>query len=202
MKQSQTSSMNSSKSVLSKAKIQELVKSNDPSISFLKPKNKRSECWSNFSQVYHEDNPQDYIICLQCKVVLKWLSEHGTRVMTHHNCATSESSPKLRFRQRAISSYCRPSSSTQECSLFQKRITEACVEYCAVDGRSFGSVAGASFLNLAKQLMNAAATLGTSIPVHELLPHPTTVSIDFDVFSIAFILLNIIVLLLIGQSKC
>jgi hypothetical protein len=83
-------------------------------------------------------------------------------------------------RQRTISSYCQQSSSSKECPLIQKRIIEACVEYCAVDGRSFESVAGTGFLNLAKQLINAGATLGTSVVVSELLPHPTTVSIEFS----------------------
>ncbi len=79
-------SANSTKSNLSKADLQVLVTSNDSSISLVKPVNKRSECWSNFSQVYHINKPQDYIVCLQCKTVLKWTSENGTRVMTHHNC--------------------------------------------------------------------------------------------------------------------
>jgi hypothetical protein len=64
--------------------------------------------------------------------------------------------------------------------LFQKRITEACVEYCAVDCRPFESVAGSGFMNLAKQLISAGACLGTSVSVNELLPHPSTVSIPFS----------------------
>ena len=56
--------------------------------------------------------------------------------------------------------------------------TQACVEYCAVDGRSFESIAGAGFQNLAKQLVKAGATLGRSISINELLPHPCTVSIE------------------------
>jgi hypothetical protein len=40
---------NSEKSALSKAALQALVMSNDPSISFTKPTNKRSECWANYT---------------------------------------------------------------------------------------------------------------------------------------------------------
>ncbi|CAF1328719.1 unnamed protein product [Rotaria sordida] len=162
------SSTNSTKSTLSKAKILVLVTSNDPSISFKKP-----------TGVYHQNIVQDYIICLQYRIILKWISENGTRVMSHHNCLKNKSITTTPSRQRTISSYCQQPSSSKECSLFQKRIIEACVEYCAVDGRSFGSVAGTGFMNLAKQLINAGATLGTSVSVSELLSHPSTISMEF-----------------------
>ena len=171
------SSESSAKSVLSKAELQTLVTSNDPSVSFTKPKNVRSDCWSSFSQVYHEGNPLDYITCLHCKTVLKWTSENGTRVMSHHNCL-NKSITMTPSRQRTISSFYQPSSAKKEYPLFQKRITEACVEYCAIDCRPFESIAGAGFVNLAKQLINAGASLGTSVPVDDLLPHPSTVSIQ------------------------
>ncbi|CAF0739074.1 unnamed protein product, partial [Didymodactylos carnosus] len=126
--------------------------------------------------IYHANNPQDYIICLQCKSVLRWAKGHGTRVMTYHNCSKNKPVATTPSRQRTISSYCTQSSSSKECPLIQKRIIEACVEYCAVDVRPFESVAGTGFQNLAKQLIYAGATLGTSINVSELLPHPSTIS--------------------------
>jgi hypothetical protein len=165
------------KIILSKAELQNLVTSNHPSISFIKPTNVRSECWTNYSQVYHSNIAQDYIICLQCKTVLKWTSETGTRVMSHHNCSKRSSTPTTPSRQRTISSYCQQSLTSKECPFVKNRITEACVEYCAIDGRSFESVSGSGFVNLAKQLIVAGATIGTSVSVNELLPHPSTVSI-------------------------
>ncbi len=71
--------INSEKSVLSKAELQGLETLNNPSISFTKPTNRRSECWTNHSQIYHENNPQNYIICLLCKSVLKCAKDHETR---------------------------------------------------------------------------------------------------------------------------
>ncbi|CAF1085848.1 unnamed protein product [Rotaria magnacalcarata] len=65
------------KATLSKVEIQTLATSNDPSISFAKPANVRSEVWTNYSQVYYKTEGLDYIICLQCRVVLKWISENG-----------------------------------------------------------------------------------------------------------------------------
>lgn len=177
-----TTNSEKSMSVLSKTDLQSLVTSDDPLISFKKPINKRSECWTNYSQVFYSDVPQDYIVCLQCKCLLKWLKDHGTRVMTHHNCSKSKSisSPSSTTttptRQRSISSYCTQPSTLKECPLIQKRITEACVEYCAIDGRCFESISGVGFRNLAKQLLNAGATLGTSVNINKLLPNPTTVS--------------------------
>ncbi|CAF1527281.1 unnamed protein product [Adineta ricciae] len=164
------------KSTLSKAELQRLVSSDDPLISFKKPSNKRSDCWTNFSQVYHSNNAQDYIVCLVCKSILKWTKDQGTRVMTHHNCVKVKSPSTTPTRQRTISSYCTHPSLSKECPLIRKRITEVCVEYCALDGRSFESVAGTGFKALAKQLVNAGATLGTSVNVTELLPDPSTIS--------------------------
>ncbi|CAF3950481.1 unnamed protein product [Rotaria sp. Silwood2] len=155
--------MTSTKTPLSKAALQDLVSSNGTSISFVKPAHGRSEFWKSYSQIYVEGVAQDYIICLQCKTVLKWTSENGTRVMSHHSCV-------------------KQASTSTECPLIRKRITEACVEFCAVDGRSFESVAGTGFINLAKQLISAGAILGTSINVNELLPNPSTISRNVEPF--------------------
>ncbi|CAF1479669.1 unnamed protein product [Didymodactylos carnosus] len=170
------SSTNSSSSTLSKADLQVLVTSNNPLVSFAKPAGVRSQCWSNYTQVYHENIPLDFIVCLQCKTVLKWTSGNGTRVMNHHNCIKKKPLSETPNRQRTVSSYCQQSSSSTECPLIKKRITEACVEYCAVDGRSFESVTGAGFINLAKQLISAGATIDTSVSASALLPHPSTIS--------------------------
>ena len=100
------SSTQSSNSSLSKADIQMLVTSNDPSISIVKPTAVRSKCWTNYSQVHHQNVALDYIVCLECKTVLKWTSENGTRVMNHHKCMKSKSLSSTSTRQRTISSYC------------------------------------------------------------------------------------------------
>ena len=89
--------------LLSKDEIQALVTSNDPTISFIKPTNIRSECWTNYSQIYHENKPQEYIICLSCKAVLKWISGNGIRVMRHHNCSKNKLVSTTPSRQRIIS---------------------------------------------------------------------------------------------------
>ncbi|CAF3884286.1 unnamed protein product, partial [Rotaria sp. Silwood1] len=83
-------------------------------------------------------------------------------------------------RQQIISSHCQQPSSSKECALFQKRITDACIEYDAGEIRPFESVAGTGFMNLAKQLISAGATLGTSIMVSQLLPHPSMLSIKIS----------------------
>ena len=76
---------NSGKLLLSKAELETLVASADRVISFKNPTNKRSECCTNYSQIYHPNNRKDYIICLRCKSILKWAKNYGTRVMTYHN---------------------------------------------------------------------------------------------------------------------
>ena len=77
---------NSGKLLLSKAELETLVASDDRVISFKNPTNKRNECWTNYSQIYHANSLQDYIISLWCKSIQKWAKDHGTTVMAHHNC--------------------------------------------------------------------------------------------------------------------
>ena len=163
---------------LSKAEFQALVASDDRVILFKNPKNKRSECWTNYSQIYHGNSLQDYIICVRCKPMLKRAKDHGIRVMIHRNCFKNKSTLMTPSQQRTISSHYTQSSSSKECLLIEKRITKACVKYCAVDGHLFENVADARFQNLAKQLISAGATLATAIHVSDLLPHPSTVNTE------------------------
>ena len=65
-------------------------------------------------------------------------------------------------------------------------IVEACAEFCALDGKPFDTVTGVGLINLAKQLMNAGALIGTGFSVNDLLPHSTTVNMSFFI-----LLLNI-----------
>ena len=58
-------------------------------------------------------------------------------------------------QQRTISSNCTQPSSSKECLLIEKRIAEACVEYCVVDGHSLENVASTRFQNLAKQFVRS-----------------------------------------------
>ena len=78
-------------------------------------------------------------------------------------------------QSRTISFYCTQPSPSKEYLLIEKRITEACVEYCAVDGHLFENVAGTRFQNLAKQFISAGATLAAAINISDLLPHLSTV---------------------------
>ena len=52
-------------------------------------------------------------------------------------------------------------------SSIKDRIIEACVEPCALDGRPFDTVSGEGFINLAKQLINAGALMGTGYSVND-----------------------------------
>ena len=159
----------------SKQDYQQMVSTNDSSISLVKPKNARSSLWTNFLQLYHLNIAQNFIVCNLCRVVLKWSGETGTKVMKNHNCenkpASNTSTPS---RQRTISSYIPPTPDNY--SSIKDRIIESCVEFCALDGKPFETISGEGFVNLAKQLMNAGALIGTGFAVNDFLPHSTTVS--------------------------
>ena len=79
-------------------------------------------------------------------------------------------------RQRTISSYIPPAPDNY--SSIRDRIVETCVEFCALDGKPFDTVTGDGFINLAKQLMNAGALIGTGFSINDILPHATTVSMN------------------------
>ena len=68
-------------------------------------------------------------------------------------------------RQRTISSYMPPTHDNY--SSIKDRIIEACVELCALDCRPFDTVSGEGFINLAKQLMNVGALMGTGYSVND-----------------------------------
>jgi hypothetical protein len=166
------------KQTFSKTYYQNLVTNNDSSITLLKPFNRRSELWSNFSQLHYLNVAQNYIVCNLCRSVLQWSSETGTKVMKNHNCekkSTPKPSITTSSRQRIISSYMPPAPDNY--LSIKDQITDACVEFCALDGNSCETVTGEGFNNLAKQLMNAGALVGTGVAINDLLPHPTTVSV-------------------------
>ena len=80
------------KELFSKQHYQNLIIADDPSITLKKPLSARSVLWSNFLQIHHSDIAQDYIVCKECRIVLKWTSETGTRVMKNHNCGKKPTS--------------------------------------------------------------------------------------------------------------
>lgn len=93
------------KSTSSKVEIQALVTSDDPSISFAKSANVKSEVLANYSQFYYKNEGLNCIMCSQCRVVLTWISENSTRVISHYNCSKQKSTLTTSTRYRTISSY-------------------------------------------------------------------------------------------------
>ena len=90
--------------------------------------------------------------------------------MNHPSCL-QKSVSMTPFRRRRISSYSpQQSSLSKECPLFQKRITEAYVEYCAIDS---------GFMNLAKQFISTSGSVSTFVTANELLPCPSAHCIFF-----------------------
>ena len=108
---------------------------------------------------------------------VKMSSETGTKVMKNHNCETKfASNTPAQARQPTISSYMPPAPANY--SSIKDRIIEACIEFCALDGKLFDAVTGEGFINLAKQLKNTGTLIGTGFSVNDLLPHPTTVNMN------------------------
>ena len=79
-------------------------------------------------------------------------------------------------RQQAVRGFYSSSKTTPIPSKLKLRVTQACTEFCAVDGRAFDVITDDGFQNLAKVLFDASHSLyKSSIEIKELLPHSTTV---------------------------
>ncbi|CAF4515924.1 unnamed protein product [Rotaria sp. Silwood2] len=79
--------------------------------------------------------------------------------------------------QQTVRDFYSSSKTTPIPSKLKLRVTQACTEFCAVDGRAFDVITDDGFQNLAKVLFDAGRSLyKSSIEIKELLPHSTTVS--------------------------
>ncbi|CAF1472915.1 unnamed protein product, partial [Didymodactylos carnosus] len=160
--------------------LQTLIESKDLSVSFARPKKARSSYWTKFSQVHRFNIPQDYIVCLNCKSLLKWTGKNGTNTMKNHSCSRKFDARTIQMNHQHVPPlHDNNRSSDHSLPQIKEQIKVACAEYCAADGRPFHSVIGQGFITLVQQLLIAGAITGMSANAADLLPQPSTVRINY-----------------------
>ncbi|KAG1957223.1 zinc finger BED domain-containing protein RICESLEEPER 2-like [Pimephales promelas] len=122
--------------------------------------------------------PSGYVQCRACKAVLAYDSKKtGTSSLQRHTdrgCTRPTAGLAASNRQSSLSDYLSPAAKSVPASV-KSNVTEKCVEFCCRDIRSFHTVAGRGFINLAQDLINVGATYGR-VSVDSVLPDPTTIS--------------------------
>ena len=171
--------MNEMSKNLSTAKeLEKLITSNDSSIKFVEKKTtlKSSECWQYFHIIFVNDHRQQYVACNNCKKLLVHSSSNGTNnLRSYINSCFKMNKPTI-LCQKTIGDFYITSKQSATPKRTKLSITEACTEFCALDGRAFDVMMSDGFKNLVKALYDAGrSTNKSSIDIIDLLPHPTTV---------------------------
>jgi len=164
-----------------KKEIEAFIKNNDPLLEFIKPKrtSKSSPFWSSFHQIFYKQVKQDMIQCDMCKSIFIHKSIDGTKVMASHRKACKQST-QPGINQQNIDAYFSSKNPIIKKipSKIKKSITDACVEFAALDNRVFETVKGDGFVKLIESVFVAGQRLSrlSGVKVTELLPDATTVS--------------------------
>lgn len=162
---------------LAKEDIKHLINLRDTRLSFVKPETSSSSVWLHFSYVYVDNRKLNFVSCDKCKEVLQHKSTDGTSSMTKHK-KSCEKEKNIHHNSSSIKEYFRPKTAPSIPRNLKEKITNACVEFVAVDNRAFEIVSGDGFSNLVRSVFNAGQILNKSrdISGSDLLPNPSTVS--------------------------
>jgi hypothetical protein len=168
-----------SNKLLSKKELQKLIEENDESVKFVQKKSKSnsSEWWQFYHTIFVNNYQQEFVSCNTCKALLFVTSTSGTNTLKFHaNSCAQRKDKSMGSQQQAVHDFYSSSKPTPIPTKLKSRVTEACTEFCALDGRAFDVITDDGFQNLAKVLFNAGRSMyKSSIEIKELLPHSTTV---------------------------
>lgn len=166
-----------------KEEIQAFINPKDPLVEFIKPKQtpKSSPLWIFFHQIFYNKVKQDFIQCDTCQAILVHKSITGTKVMSTHKRACTGISQSDAKQQRHLEAFFPSKAVGRKIPPHIKNaILTACVEFAALDNRSFETTNGNGFINLIEQVFIAGQRLSTlhSLEMTQLLPGPQTVNED------------------------
>lgn len=169
--------------LLTKCEVLNLIKNDDPNITFVKPKSSplQSQVWTNFSYVYCNNNKQNFVCCDGCKEILVHIPSNGTSSMTKHQKMCSKTT-SCNNDQRNIKEYFTQTKVQSIPKKLKEKVTIAATEFAVLDTRPFHLFCGGGFTDFAQTIFNAGKALfnTSNINVEDLLPHPTTVSKNID----------------------
>ena len=166
-------------SSLTRIDIEKLIGENDPSIRFVQKKKttQSSELWNHFHQVFVNNQQQKFASCNECKSLLAFTSTNGTsNLKSHLEFCTRTKKTTNDPSQSTVREFFSTSTKKEVPKRIKWSITQACVEFAALDGRAFETIQRDGFQKLAQALLDAGRLLSkTSVSAKDVLPHPTTV---------------------------
>lgn len=168
------------------SEIELLIRKKDQGVNF-EERPKRNEnsspVWESFRTIHVNGIRQDFVRCIGCEKVVRYVSIHGTNGLKKHIQSCSKLFKSNDGTQTTITShYLTRSDKHTDLSNIPKRfatqMVRACAEYCSVDGRAFESISGAGIKKVFQVAFDAGRACGAgkrSIDVQHLLPSSTTV---------------------------
>lgn len=148
--------------------IEKIIKSVDGRVKFIgKLKDgKSSPVWKLFQLIHIDGIRQDYVLCLSCKKVMRYVPINGTNGLKRHVKSCSKLMSSNDTSQSMITSHFtnRSNGSTKSSWIPKRFLTQmvnACAEYCALDGRAFESINGIGFQRMVKVVFDAGRACGS-----------------------------------------
>ncbi len=124
----------------------------------------KAAIWRHYDLVLTSNKElSGYVQCRACKAVLAYDSKKtGTSSLQRHTdrgCTRSTAAANVSsYKQTSVSDYLSPPAKSVPASV-RSSLTEKCVEFCCRDIRSFHTVAGRGFVDLAQDLINVGGDL-------------------------------------------
>ncbi|CAF3052981.1 unnamed protein product, partial [Rotaria sp. Silwood2] len=142
--------------MLSADDLSDLIKKSDPSVSYYNPletdnnsskKRKRSEHWNGFRRILVNDVKQNYIICGNCQILLKWRTDDGTNVMKKHMIGCKSHSAVPSSFSQSISTFFTVDirNKSRATRLAKHKLKKAIAECCILDSHPFALADGPGF---------------------------------------------------------
>ncbi|CAF3277308.1 unnamed protein product [Rotaria socialis] len=139
--------------LLKKNEIIDLIKQQDESVIFQKPKqtSKSSSVWEHFSLIVVNKIKQEMIICDNCKDLLTYRQKDGTTSMAKHfrSCHSDAANARSCLnKQTKVTEYYASSQTLTIPKKIKEKVKIACTEFTALDCRAFEVVSGEGFYEI------------------------------------------------------
>lgn len=142
------------------------------------PQGSKSNVWNKFNIIHDVLNKTNlkYVQCSICKQILSYNAKGGTSRLLRHDCQKIIKEDTITATPKVTNFFVKKNQvSVKVTNEIKKDLTECLVDYCAIDLRSFESVAGIGFELVANKFLQIGAKHG-AVEANKIIPDPTTVS--------------------------
>ncbi|CAI6359680.1 unnamed protein product [Macrosiphum euphorbiae] len=137
----------------------------------------KNDVWKKFKIIMHiipnpdnpdspEQNPTDFVACVSCMEL--YSKSTSTATLSRHKCSMPSSPNTLEMYGGFKNKKRMPTNIKDEA-------IKKCVKYCSLDIRPMLAIKGPGFCEIGQFFLDIGARYG-STDIHDILPHPTTVS--------------------------